>query len=310
MSMNPTVPTAFELYFARGRAQPDERQLEEREDLFFHSIELRNGTRKTTRHRRLDDLNALVHELLPEPRPLEIMDVAVSSGVSTAEWLVELERAGIECNMLAGDAVVEAFLISLGPRLRALVDRTGHLMQLDVGGEAIRMPPPRRRDRIRYIPCTLLMKAATFLFDLGGQAGAQTGPQPGDPTLHRLGVTCRPLTLMSPSLRQLPQLKAVEDDILLNTSYTQRFHALRAANILNLAYFDTATLERMVCNLRSRLLPGGLLIVCRTNEKGVNNATVFTLEKDGRLTATARLNEGSEITDLVLRLQPEALSLR
>ena len=81
--MSPTVPTAFELYFARGRVQPDERQVEE-EDLFFHSIELRNGTRKTTRHRRLDDLNARVQKLLPTHRPLEIMDVAVSSGVSTA----------------------------------------------------------------------------------------------------------------------------------------------------------------------------------------------------------------------------------
>ena len=303
--MNPTVPTAFELFFAHGGARPDGRQFEEREDLFFHSIELRNGTRKTTRHRRLDDLNERVQNLLPAHRPLEIMDVAVSSGVSTAEWLVELERAGIECNMLAGDAVVDAFLISLGPRLRALVDRTGHLMQLDVGGEAIRMPPPRRRDRIRYLPYSLLMKAATGLFDLSGQTCARTGPQSGGPTQRRLGVTCRPLTLMSPSLRQLPQLQAVEDDILLNTSYTQRFHVLRAANILNRAYFDTATLERMVCNLRSRLLPGGLLIVCRTNEQGLNNATVFTLEKDGRLTATAHLNEGSEITDLVLRL-PQA----
>jgi hypothetical protein len=228
------------------------------------------------------------------------MDVAVSSGVSTAEWLVELERAGIECNMLAGDAVVDAFLISLGPRLRALVDRTGHVMQLDVGGDAVRIPPPRRRDRMRYLPYTLLMKAATGLFELN--AHAQTGPLSGGPTQYRLGVTCRPLTLMSPSLSQLPQLRAVEDDILLNTSYKQRFHVLRAANILNLAYFDTATLERMLCNLRSRLLPSGLLIVCRTNEKGVNNATVFTLEKDGRLTATAHLNDGSEISDLVLRL--------
>jgi hypothetical protein len=317
--MNPTVPTAFELYFAGGNAKSDERQLEEREDLFFHSIELRNGTRKTTRHRRLDDLNALVLKLLPPERPLEIMDVAVSSGVSTAEWLIDLERAGIQCRMLAGDAVVDAFLISVGPRLRALVDRTGHLMQLDIGGEAIRMPPPRRRDRIHYSPYVLLMKAATRLFDLATPKPAQThgrihgqtfgqvlGWQPNDRTQHRLGATCRPLTLMSPSLSQLPQLLAVEDDILLNTSYTQRFHILRAANILNLAYFDTATLERMVRNLRSRLLPGGLLIVCRTNEQGANNATVFTLGKDGRLTSTARLNEGSEITDLVLRLAPDA----
>jgi hypothetical protein len=326
--MSPHVPTAFELYFAGSEPQPDERELEEREDLFFHSIELRNGTRKTTRHRRLDDLNTLVRPLLPPQRPLEIMDVAVSSGVSTAEWLIELERAGVQCRMLAGDAVVDTFLISLGPKLRALSDRTGHLMQLDIAGEAVRLPPPRRRDRIRYIPYILLMKAVTSLFDLstsdrteapGPRAQALSSAEAqgtraqtrasrvirrGDLTQRHLGATCLPITLMSPSLRQLPHLRAVEDDILLNTSYTRRFHVLRAANILNLAYFDTATLQRMLRNLRSRLLPGGLLIVCRTNDEGVNNATVFTLEKDGRLTATARLNEGSEITDLVLGLAP------
>jgi hypothetical protein len=110
---------------------------------------------------------------------------------------------------------------------------------------------------------------------------------------------------MSPSLRRLPQLRAVEDDILVNTSYPQRFHVLRAANILNRAYFDAATLESMLRNLRARLLPGGMLIVCRTNESGVNNATVFTLADDRRFRAMARLNEGSEIADLVLQLPPE-----
>jgi hypothetical protein len=58
----------------------------------------------------------------------------------------------------------------------------------------------------------------------------------------------------------------------------------------------------MLHNLRDRLLPGGLLIVGRTNEVGVNNASVFTLEEDGRFRAIARLHDGSEITDLVLRL--------
>ena len=295
--MSMSVPTAFELYFAGVRAQLDERQLEEREDLFFHSIRLRNGTYKSTQHRRLDDLNAFVLGLLPQQRPLEIMDVAVSSGVSTAEWLLALEGAGVECRMLAGDAVVDAFLVSLGSNLRALADRTGHLLQLDLRGNAIRLPPPRRRDRIRYAPFILLMKAATRLFDVQAQAR--------DQTQRRLGATCRPLTLMSPSLSRLPRLRAVEDDILAGTGYTRRFHVLRAANILNLAYFDVATLQRMLINLRGRLLPGGLLVVCRTNGAGVNNATVFTLGKDGRFEATARLNEGSEITDLVLGLAPE-----
>ena len=287
--MSAIVPTAYDLYFAGGQRTAQD------EDLFFHSIECRNGTRKTTCHRRLDDLNALVQGLLPPQRPLEIMDVAVSSGVSTAEWLVALEQAGIECHMLAGDAVVDAFLISLG-RLRALADKTGHLMQLDLGGRAVRLPPPRRRDRLRYAPFIAAMKAATRLFDLGAH---------DEKTQRRLGVTCRPLTLLSPSLSEFPQLRAVEDDILLNKSFRQRFHVLRAANILNLVYFDKPTLERMLLNLRARLLPGGLLIVCRTNEAGVNNASIFTLEEDGRFVTTARLNAGSEIAELVLGLAAE-----
>lgn len=301
MSLNATVPTAFELYCAGEKPQRDPRQLEEREDLFFHSIELRNGTRKTTQHRRLEDLNALVQPLLPPQRPLEIMDVAVSSGVSTAEWLMALENSGIECRMLAGDAVVDAFLVSMGKRLRALADRTGHLMQLDIDGKAVRLPPPRRRDQLRYLPCVLLMKAATCLFTLHSAAAVQ----PAAPVQRRLGVTCTPLTLLSPSLNRLPQLRAVEDDILVNTSYQRRFHVLRAANILNLAYFDLATLQRMLINLRARLLPGGLLIVCRTSETGMNHATVFILEADGRFKTTACLNQGSEIADLVLKLPPQ-----
>lgn len=293
--MTATVPTAFELYFA-GQDWLDEQERTAREDRFFHSIRLRNGTYKSTAHHRMDDLNSFVMDLLPEPRPLEIMDVAVSSGVSSGEWLVALERAGIQCRMLAGDAVVDACLISLGS-VRALADKTGHLLQLDVGGRAIRLPPPRRRDRILYAPLVALMKATAALFDLRAA--------PGSPTQQRLGATCCPLTLMSPSLRQLPQLRTVEDDILLDNGYRRRFHVLRAANILNLAYFDARTLERMLINLRSRLLPGGRLIVCRTNKAGTNNATVFTLAADGRFVATARLNDGSEIADVVLRLPPE-----
>jgi hypothetical protein len=286
------TPTAFEIYFA-GQQRLDERERAAREELFFHSIRLRNGTYKSTAHHRLDDLNNFVMALLPRARPLEIMDVAVSSGVSTAEWLLALQSAGIECHMLAGDAVVDARLVSVGS-LRALADKTGHLLQLDVRGRAIRLPPPRRRDRLRYAPPLALMKAATWLFDLQSRTAQR-----------RFGATCRPLTLMSPSLTQLPRIRTVEDDILHDTGYARRFHVLRAANILNLTYFDVTTLERMLANLRSRLLPGGLLIVCRTNATGMNDATVFTLGRDGRFAATARLNAGSEIADVVLRLAPQ-----
>jgi len=294
--MSRAVPTAFELYFGSGSRDPW--HLAELEEGFFHSLGLRNGTRKTTWRHRLDDLNALVQKHLPPERPLEIMDVAVSSGVSTAEWLDSLERAAIECRMLAGDAVVDAFVISLGRFLRALVDRTGYLMQLELAGRAIRTPPPRRRDRIRYLPFTALMNATTRLFGTALRTWDGTQPDP----MRRLGVTCRPVKLMSLALRRRHRIEAIEDDILVSSSYGGRFHVVRAANILNRAYFDTLTLERMLVNLRARLRPHGLLVVCRTSETGLNNATVFALEEDGRFSALTRLNEGSEITDLVLRL--------
>jgi hypothetical protein len=74
---------------------------------------------------------------------------------------------------------------------------------------------------------------------------------------------------------------------------------VRAANILNRAYFDAATLERMLTNLRGRLRPDGLLIVCRTSDAGINNASVFTLEEDGSFRTLATLNEGSEVAGIV-----------
>ncbi|HEV7715516.1 MAG TPA: hypothetical protein VGO53_07965, partial [Steroidobacteraceae bacterium] len=93
--MRERVPTANELFF--GAAPGDAGRLEALENIFFRSVGLPNGTWKTTAYRRLDDLNALVQPLLPTARPLDIMDVAVSSGVGTVEWIESLEQAGIDC---------------------------------------------------------------------------------------------------------------------------------------------------------------------------------------------------------------------
>jgi len=276
---SPEIPTAHRLYFTDElRRDPRRPQLE---DSFFHSLVLRNGTFKTTWHHRLDDLNAMVAPFLPSGRPLEIMDVAVSSGISTIEWLDFLEGSGIECRMTAGDAVIDAFLVTAGP-LRGLFDRTGHLMQLDVAGRAVRMPPPRRRDRLRFAPLALAVKAAAHL-----------------------GLRRRPLKLVSPSLAAHPRIEVVEDDILNDQRWPRRFDVLRAANILNPCYFSHALLERMLRNLRSRLAPQALLAVCRTTEEGRNDATLFRLTEDGAFRKLAILNEGSELTELVLSLPPE-----
>ncbi len=112
----------------------------------------------------------------------------------------------------------------------------------------------------------------------------------------------RAVKLVSPSIRDRAHLEIVEDDILLNRSYSRCFHVVRAANILNTGYFDKATLTAMLTNLRERLRDGGCLIVCRTNRDNMNNGTVFGLDAQRRFQVLARINAGSEIEPIALAL--------
>jgi hypothetical protein len=119
------------------------------------------------------------------------------------------------------------------------------------------------------------------------------------------------LDLVSSALSSLPDVQIVEDDILAGTP-TETVDVLRAANILNYGYFSEDTLKHMVRNLRQRLRPGGLMIVCNTDYSegfdygrmdygGKNNASLFQLNTNGKFEVQARLNAGSEIEDLVMR---------
>jgi hypothetical protein len=298
--MKTSAPTARRLFFSDESFAPE--QLEQLERAFFWNVIGKNGTFKTTNHRRLDDLNQAVLEHLPTARPLNIMDVAVSSGVSTGEWARALEKAGIRHRMTAGDLLVHAWLVSINRRLHVLVDKTGYPLQFDIDGRAIRTPL-HKRDWLRHGAAILLTKLV-----LRKATPALRSASLGtlvNPPLSHLGVRCRPLKLVSRSLRELAQIELVEDDILNDHGYVGAFHVLRAANILNRVYFDDSTLSAMLRNLRARLMPGGLLIVCRTMEHdSVNHATMFKLQDDGRLAAVARMNGGSEIEELALGLEP------
>jgi hypothetical protein len=290
--MHDRIPTANELYFSNPPI--DARRLENLEKHFFQSVGLPNGTWKTTAHRRLDDLNTLVQKFLPAKRPLDVMDVAVSSGVSTLEWLESMERASIPCRMTAGDAAADAYLVTMGPGLRVLVDRRGYPLQYEVAGHAIRLPI-RKREMLLYGIPVLYMRAVLARV-VAPALKAAKGTEEG----ARSGARWRPLKLVSPMLRN--RIEVVEDDILVNRAYRECFDVVRAANILNRGYFDEGTLIAMLLNLRNRLRKGGLLVVCRTNDRNVNNGSILVLGEDGRLGRLARLNEGSEVEDLALNL--------
>ncbi len=290
------VPTARELFLTPRPA--DEEALEAQARAFFHSIALRNGTHKTTFAHRLDDLNAVVNTLLPAHRPLEVMDVAVSSGISTLEWMESLQAAGVECRMLAGDLTVHAFLLSMNRSLHILVDRTGYPLQFDILGRPIPYPPGKRR--FWLFPLLLAVRAVLPSLFAAVCKGHPSGKADG--TLSRFGIRCRPITLVSPRLGECADIQVIEDDILSNTALPDRFHVLRAANILNRSYFSEEKLQRILTNLRARLKQDGLLIVCRTSAQNVNHGTIFRRNEDGKFAVVRRIGDGSEIENLVLAL--------
>jgi hypothetical protein len=291
------VPTAREVLLSDHPAG-DERQ-GELETRFFYSIKLRNGIRKFTYPHRLDDLNDLVSGLLPPHRPLKVMDVAASSGVNALEWADSLRRAGVDCHMVAGDLSANGFLVSVGSHLRVLTDGAGYPLQFDIFGKAIQNPPGRRQLALYFLPLSLIR---IMLFARFASLREACRAAAGEQYAGTRWLGCRGVALVSSKLKALPGFSVVEDDILSNTGLRNGFHVLRAANVLNRKYFDDDTLVAMLLNLRSRLVSGGLFIVCMTDGRGRNDGTVFTLTEAGEFDVVARLGGGSEIEDLVLGL--------
>jgi hypothetical protein len=288
------IPTAWQIYFASRVASADDRQRSESD--FFGSIRLANGTYKTTYAHRLDDLNDFVSGLLPRDRRVSLMDVAISSGITTLEWMVSLEKAGIQFRMTAGDLALDAWLVSLGSHLRVLLDRDGCPLQYDFFGRAVPRPGPRQYFAKYGIPIRLtdLILSATRRrrsFDEMCASG--------------LGmITWRRVPLVIPGLLDRPDIEIIEDDLSRN-ELGRRFTALRAANILNRSYFDEDRITDILKRLRRRLVDGGLLIVCRTTRPGLNDASVFSLSSGRRFTVVGRLNAGSDVEELVLALDDD-----
>lgn len=287
------TPSSLALYF--GGTDVATSDLEHK---FFTKVRLPNGTYKTTYGRRLDDLNEMVLEFVPHDPNLTIMDVAVSSGVSTIEWSDHLQAHGLQHRMIAGD-LVDAWLISWGTSLAMLFDKGGQdPLLLEVGSLTLRLYSRRWLARaVRPVLFPLLRAVAAVSRRLGS-AAPMTPPAPRH-WIHRS------IQLVSPELLRRTEITVVQDDITIPGRFPETFDVIRAANLLHRVYFDDKTLTEMVRNLRDRLKDGGVLIICRTTEDGIeagiNRATVFRRKGDRFIFETS-LNDGVEIRDLVLAL--------
>src|SRR5205823_4110252 len=94
--------------FLRGQSEPTEDRVHQ-EWSFFHSVGLRNGTHKTTAPARLANVDELVCELLRGQTAVTLLDVGISSGITTLELLERLDRNGIRGGGVGVDICVRGY---------------------------------------------------------------------------------------------------------------------------------------------------------------------------------------------------------
>ena len=268
-------------------AQPPSARVEA---AFFTALKTGNRTFKKTGAGRFSELDAKLVQVLSsvKKRHGELLDIGISSGITTLELADALTAAGHKFRITATDLSLDAYIVDVMSGCRALVDRSGHPLQYEICGRTMR---PWRR-RLDYL---------SGMIALRGAANRILAPRAR--SALAAGHIVNRVRLISPRLEKRPDIAVQEDDVTAsNIGFVGRFDIVRAANILNRDYFDEATLRRAIGNVTRYLSgPGALLLVARTHADGRHDATMFEVAADCRsFTVVERFGEGSEVEDLVL----------
>ncbi len=270
--------------FLRARPAPAEEQVR-LEKTFFKSISLANGTHKTTAPDRLADVDRLVCEQFAGAAAVRVLDVGISSGVTTLELLERLDRQGTRAGGVGVDICLRGVLCSLAG-VDVLYDSAGRVLQLATPLFA-RGRPHRSQRSVQ----SRLLGLGMDVFESRRVRRVMMRPR-----------RSRPLDLVTPRLLARPDFQVVEHDIAVpRPGWEGAFDLVRAANVLNLDYFPPEQIAAMIANLASWLRPGGVLVICRTSAAdGANNGCLYrkTAGAPG-LERTHRLGTGYELDHLV-----------
>jgi hypothetical protein len=285
--MSKKAPTVREIFFGSETSSEEQRLMEQE---FFARVLLPNGTFKTTYPNRLDDINQvfLRHLVNCSDRPIKIMDVGASSGLSTVEWYGYLSSFKVDCDITAADLIMYATVVTLRfMNIAALVNANGDMIHFDLFGTGW-SPQPKRRpvhlNTLRTFVIRTLFRAAETI----------------DRTANGFLLSRQTIALLTREFSPSNKLHVVEDDLLAKNrpEFCRAFDVIRAANILNLSYFPVDVLGRMLITLKQRLKANGRLIVVRTDLNGENNASLFVLSNN-RFVVADRFGKGSEIEALI-----------
>ena len=256
------------------------------EDTFFWQIRLHSGVFKATHRRRLDDTFPLLLGAIPvDDSALRVLDVACSSGVSTAELHCALIARGLVVETIGTDILTQVRHVAFRDGSAVLVDRDGNILGAEIRGMLIDRQPSSAVmifHPLRVVRSLWLIRSIKGCF--------------AEERLYPPGVKITEVPLISSNVDMLPKVRIVEEDIL-EPKVEGSFGLIRAANILNFSYFAPAKLRELVAALLARLRVGGLLFIVRS-EGTENHGTLWSRQADG-LRLLGSVGRGSEISGIV-----------
>ena len=210
--------------------------------------------------------------------PRTVMDIGLSSGATTLEWMREFDHRKLPVSMIATDLVMNVYVCLLSKNVRALTESNGHLLQIEIFGKSV-YTYSRRRD---YYTAGLIWRRALCAT-----------------VRSRLGSCVRdgPYNLVTPALRGQDRIALLKDDIFAPTprQLLGRADVIRAANFIQRGYFSDAAISRSIRTIRNRCRGAGSLVIISRNRPERFDGTIFRLTKVGRFVVEARLGAGSEV---------------
>lgn len=263
------------------------------ETSFYGRLKMRNGTFKLTKSARFPDIDtALAQTFRARAKALRtVLDVGVSTGITTVEFSDFLRSVGASPHIVATDLFIDGHIVQLLNGVRVLTDSTAWPLEYDIFGHPVR-PWIARRD---YITTTAFFRWV-----------ARAALRPRLTSMIRRGQS-RPVKFLSHRLSGRGDISVLENDIFSRSdSFVGRFDLVRVANVLNRSYFAEDDIMRAVDTIRAYLRPGGAFLVTRTESNQINSGTLFELTDDQGFRVLTRIGHGSEIEPVVLRvgLQP------
>ena len=284
------VPTARSIFLSNDPS------IKEKEFAFFCSLKLKSGVTKTTDRNRMRNVDTWFCQFLPKDKLQKVLDVGISSGITTVELCEAFDANNISYQVTGLDSDLTAFLIIFSDDKSILVDKEGYPIHFEIKGKGFGYV---KGTNVKHFAERSLLESQSKSF-INSQfkdtlQSIEKSTNKNGTAIHRIELVCR-------EIKENPSIQLLEDSIFSENS-EKKYNVIRAANILNKAYFTDEQLTDALQKLRNRLEPGGFLMICRTNFEGENNASLFNLTSENKFELVDKFGEGSEVEDLVLNLK-------